>query len=90
MQKVVEGNFPVQSVCTFSENGQIKGLFIYEKIRQHPDRFGTGTYLRSVQNDQVLEIAEIIINQINYTGISEIEFIIDPTDNKYKVIEMNP
>ena len=90
VQKVVEGNFPVQSVCTFSENGEIKGLFIYEKLRQHPDKFGTGTYLRSIQNDEVLKIAEGILNRVKYTGISEIEFIIDPNDNKFKVIEMNP
>ncbi len=90
VQKIVEGNFPVQSVCTTSENGEIKGLFIYEKLRQHPNKFGTGTYLRSIESDEVLNIAKNILNKIKYTGISEIEFILDPIDNKYKVIEMNP
>ena len=90
IQKVVEGNSPVQSVCSFSENGIVKGLFIYEKIRQHPNRFGTGTYLRSIENYEVLKIAEQLILKINYSGISEIEFILDPEDKKFKVIEMNP
>ncbi len=90
IQKVIEGDFPVQSVCTTSENGKIKGLFIYEKLRQHPNKFGTGTYLRSIESKDVLKIAEVILDKIKYTGISEIEFVLDPTDNKYKVIEMNP
>ena len=90
VQKIIDGNFPVQSVCAFSEQGEIKGLFIYEKLRQHPDRFGTGTYLRSIESNDVLKIAEIILKKLKYTGISEIEFILDPIDNKFKVIEMNP
>ena len=90
IQKVVESNFPVQSVCSLSVDGEIKSLFIYEKLRQHPDKFGTGTYLRSVDNNEVLKIAEVLLKKINYTGISEIEFIFDPLDNKFKVIEMNP
>ena len=90
IQKVVDGNFPVQSVCAFSVKGDIKGLFIYEKLRQHPDKFGTGTYLRSIENSEVLNIAKIILSKLEYTGISEIEFILDPLDNKFKVIEMNP
>ncbi len=80
IQKVIEGNFPVQSVCSFSVEGKIKGLFIYEKLRQHPDKFGTGTYLRSIESNDVLKIAENVLDKIKYTGISEIEFILDPKD----------
>ena len=89
-QKVIKGDFPVQSVCTVAEKGEIKGLFIYEKLRQHPNKFGTGTYLRSIESNDVLEIAETILDKLKYTGISEIEFILDPEDNNFKVIEMNP
>ena len=90
IQKIVDGNFPVQSVCAFSVKGDINGLFVYEKLRQHPDKFGTGTYLRSIESKNVLKIAQLILKNLDYTGISEIEFILDPTDNKFKVIEMNP
>ena len=29
------------------------------------------------------------IKELKYTGVSEIEFILDPNDNKYKLIEFN-
>ena len=90
IQKVIDGNFHVQSVCAFSVEGRIDGLFIYEKLRQHPNRFGTGTYLRSIESNEVLVLAENILNKLRYTGISEIEFILDPEDDKFKVIEINP
>jgi len=90
IQSLIETTRPVQSVCSFAANGRLMGLFGYEKLRQHPNRFGTGTYLRSTVVEPHRPVAEQILERLNYTGISEIEFIHDPNDDAYKVIEMNP
>lgn len=90
VQEIVESERPVVSVCSFSVDGQVIGLFGYEKLRQHPNRFGTGTYLRSVGVDSLRPIAEDILKRVRFTGISEIELTHDRRTDAYKVIEMNP
>jgi D-aspartate ligase len=90
LQKIIETSRPVVSVCSFSVKGQMVGHFGYEKLRQHPNRFGTGTYLRSICVDRFMQMAEHILKRLNFTGISEIEFIHDPESGDYKVIEINP
>jgi hypothetical protein len=90
LQEIVETTRPVLSVCTYSVHGKVKGLFGYEKLRQHPNRFGTGTYLRSASVDGVKPVAEQVLQRLDFTGISEIEFIHDPNGDAYRIIEMNP
>jgi predicted ATP-grasp superfamily ATP-dependent carboligase len=90
LQRFVRTTAPVVSVCTFSVSGHVKGVFGYEKLRQHPDAFGTGTYLRSVSVDALLPLAELVLKNADFTGVSEIEFIHDQKAGVHRVIEMNP
>jgi predicted ATP-grasp superfamily ATP-dependent carboligase len=90
LQKIIETCRPVVSVCSFSVEGQVAAHFGYEKLRQHPNRFGTGTYLRSTFVDELAQVAERILESLSFTGISEIEFIHDPESDTHRVIEMNP
>jgi predicted ATP-grasp superfamily ATP-dependent carboligase len=90
LQRIIETTGPIVSVCTFSVGGHIKGVFGYEKLRQHPNLFGTGTYLRSVAVDALLPLAEHVVKNADFTGVSEIEFIHDQEAGVYRVIEMNP
>jgi D-aspartate ligase len=90
VQEVVETDQPVVSVCSFSVDGDVAGLFGYQKLRQHPSRFGTGSYLRSARVDRLLPIVSEILASLNFTGISEIEFIHDDRTGAYKVVEINP
>ena len=90
LQEIIETQSPVRSVCSFSVDGQIRAWFGYDKLRQHPNRFGTGTYLGSVAVDELKPVAEAILQKLNYTGLSEIEFIHEPVTQTYRVIEMNP
>jgi predicted ATP-grasp superfamily ATP-dependent carboligase len=90
VQEVIESERPVVSVCSFSVGGELANMFGYEKLRQHPDRFGTGTYLRSIDVAALRPLAEAVLERVGYTGISEIELVHDRRTGTYKVIEMNP
>lgn len=90
VQEIIKTTRPVLSLCSFSVNGQMAGMFGYEKLRQHPNCFGTGTYLRSASVDMVRPAAEAILKGLEFTGISEIEFIYQDSQKAYRVIEMNP
>jgi len=90
LQEIVCTDRPVLSICSLSVDGEPVGRFAYEKLRQHPHDFGTGTYLCSVGPEPVAELADSLLKRFMYTGISEIEFIYDRHEKLYKVIEMNP
>jgi predicted ATP-grasp superfamily ATP-dependent carboligase len=90
IQQIIISSKPVTSVCGLSIEGRVAGFFQYEKLRQHPNQFGTGTYLKSIYNEELKNITEIILHKLKYTGIFEVEFIFDDEDKKYKAIEMNP
>jgi predicted ATP-grasp superfamily ATP-dependent carboligase len=88
VQEKLRQNDEVMSCCGFSVHGELVRHFQYVKLRQHPDEFGTGTFLKSIYNDQLLAISRKIIKHFDYTGIFEIEFL--RNGDQWVVLEMNP
>ena len=84
-----ENNRVVSFTC-FAINGIIKTYWMGDKLREHPIKYGTATYSRSIHIPQVLQNAIPLVNALNYTGVCEIEFLRDPRDGVYKLIEINP
>lgn len=90
LQEVITGPTElVYSFCSFFKNGEVVGWWTGRKIRSHPMVFGTGTFAESVYEPQLLELGQRFLRSINYYGVSEIEFKLDPIDGKFKLIEMN-
>ena len=91
-QKIVHGDSScMRTIGLFAKNGIIKGLFYGKKVRGYPAKFGDCTV------GEVCEIptwakdyAKRIIDYTKYTGIAEIEFMIDECTGKPFFIEMNP
>lgn len=79
----------VCSFTSFSIKGQIEAFWTGEKLREHPQKFGTATLSRSIPVNDTLTYSQKLLKELKYTGVSEIEFILDPNDNKYKLIEFN-
>jgi len=77
------------SYCGFAINGEVINSFQYVKIRQHPYEYGTGTLLKSINNQEIFDQSVAIIKHFNYTGIFELEYILNG-NSRYHVIEMNP
>ena len=80
----------VVSFTCFAEKGEIKTHWMGDKLREHPIKYGTATYSRSINIPQVLHSATPLVRALNYTGVCEIEFMCDPRDGIYKLIEINP
>ncbi|MFY7667787.1 MAG: hypothetical protein ACOVQG_03535 [Crocinitomicaceae bacterium] len=77
------------SFTTFSIAGEIKTHWVGQKLREHPLRFGTAVLAESINDPGIYKDVEKLIRALNYTGISEIEFLKDERDGEYKLIEMN-
>lgn len=91
IQEVIpfEGSNHTISVATFSVDGEVKAYWMGEKIRQHPEKFGTATLTRSIDIETLLESTKKIMKALNYQGISETEYLLDPRTGLYQLIEIN-
>jgi len=85
-----DGNNKTISFTAFCINGEIQSHWMGEKVREHPIRFGTATFAKSILCPQLSEPSREILNHLKYTGVCEIEYLLDPRDGKYKLIEINP
>ena len=83
-------NNKVVSFTCFAVNGDIKSYWMGRKLREHPIKYGTATYAESIYIPEVLTEATPLVKALDYTGTCEIEFLLDPRDGKYKLIEINP
>ncbi len=82
--------YPVVSFTCFAVKGEIKTYWMGQKLREHPIKYGTATMSESVDIPEVLHEARPLVQALEYTGICEIEFMFDPRDKQYKLIEINP
>lgn len=80
----------VVSFTCFADKGEIKSYWMGDKLREHPIKYGTATYSRSVNIPDVYNSALPLVKALNYTGVCEIEFMRDCRDGIYKLIEINP
>lgn len=84
-----DGSNKTISFTAFCENGEIKTYWMGEKIREHPVRFGTATFARSIYEGKCFSQSVTLLKELNYNGICEVEYIRDPRDDRYKLIEIN-
>ncbi len=84
-----DGHNKTESFTAFSIKGEIKAHWTGVKLREHPLRFGTATFAKSIDGAHLFPYGEKLLKELNYTGVCEIEFLKDPRDDQYKLIEMN-
>jgi len=78
------------SVGSLYKDGEFLGKVVARRARQHPRDFGHATtYAETVDIPELEEIAAKILGQVGYYGLSEVEFMLDPRDGIYKLIEIN-
>lgn len=92
IQKLIKGKARnLYSYCSFFANSKPYGSFVAHRIRQKPMDFGISTtFAVSTVNEKIGRIARRFLKGINYFGLSEVEFMYDPDDCIYKLIEINP
>lgn len=85
-----DGTNKTISYTAFCVNGEVKAHWAGVKLREHPVQFGTATFAQSVYVEECHKQSVILLKELNYTGVCEVEYLKDPRDGKYKLIEINP
>jgi predicted ATP-grasp superfamily ATP-dependent carboligase len=73
-----------------SQNKEFLLQFTLRKVFQNPIHFGIGVTVKSIKYPELMTIGKRFIENINYNGISSVEFKLDSRDGKLKLIELNP
>jgi len=91
IQDVVPGDGSHQfAYCAFWKEGKPVASMVVQRSRQHPPEFGrASTFVQSVEIPEVELLAERFLRAINYYGLVEVEFKLDPRDNEYKLLDVN-
>jgi D-aspartate ligase len=91
VQEIIPGEGTCQfSCCMFVKDGVAIGTMGARRWRQHPPEFGrSATFVESIDLPVIEEPTLRFLKAINYYGLAEVEYKLDPRDGKYKVLDVN-
>jgi len=72
------------------ERGRVKASFVHKRLREYPVTGGASTLRESVKRDDIRDMAQVLLNALNWFGVGMVEFKVDPRDNIPKLMEINP
>ncbi len=78
------------SYCPFFKDGKSISSITAARPRQHPMDFGqASTFAVTTSIPDIETQSQKFLKSINYYGLAEVEFIRDPRDGVYKLLEVN-
>ncbi len=91
VQELIPGGGSQQfSYCAFFRDGQAVGKMAARRRRQHPLEFGrASTYVETVDIPILEDFSERFLRAIDYYGLVEVEYKLDPRDSQYKLLDVN-
>jgi D-aspartate ligase len=92
VQDVVPGGGEAQfSYVALCADGRPLASMVARRTRQYPSDFGhSSSYVETVEEPTVEELACRLLEAMQYTGIVEVEFKLDRRDGRYKLLDVNP
>ncbi|MGA8022822.1 MAG: hypothetical protein WA361_05920 [Candidatus Acidiferrales bacterium] len=77
--------------CAFFKDGKAVGSMVTRRRRQHPYEFGrASTFVETIDLPALESLSERFLQKINYYGLVEVEFKLDPRDGQFKLLDVNP
>jgi D-aspartate ligase len=77
--------------CAFFKDGRAIGSMVTRRRRQHPHEFGrASTFVETIEFPALETLSQRFLQKINYYGLVEVEFKLDPRDGQLKLLDVNP
>jgi D-aspartate ligase len=91
IQDIIPGDGSHQfAYCAFFKDGAAVSKLVVRRRRQHPHDFGrSSTYVESIDMPALESLSERFLRPINYYGLVEVEFKLDPRDGQFKLLDVN-
>ncbi len=76
--------------CAFFKDGRAAASMTVRRLRQHPPQFGrASTLVETVELPALEEPSTKFLSDIGYYGLVELEYMFDPRDRIYKLLDVN-
>ena len=91
VQELIPGDGRQQfAYCAFYKEGQAIGSMVARRRRQHPPEFGRATTFAETVDLPLLEqFSQRFLKAMNYYGLVELEYKLDPRDGQFKLLDVN-
>ena len=91
IQDLIPGNGSQQfAYCAFFKDGRAIASMVVRRTRQHPPEFGrASTFVETIELPLLEELSERFLRAINYHGLVEVEYKLDPRDGQYRLLDVN-
>jgi predicted ATP-grasp superfamily ATP-dependent carboligase len=91
IQDLIPGDGRQQfAYCAFFKAGRALGSMVVRRSRQHPPEFGrASTFVETIELPLLEALSERFLRAINYYGLVELEYKLDPRDGQYKLLDVN-
>lgn len=91
IQDMIPGDGRQQfSYCAFFKEGKAIGSMVTRRRRQHPHDFGrASTFVETIDLPALEALSSRFLRNINYYGLVEVEFKLDPRDGQFKLLDIN-
>jgi len=91
VQDVIPGGGSQQySYCAFFRDGEAVGSMVARRRRQHPLQFGrASTFVETIDQPELVEVSERFLKAIDYYGLVELEYKLDPRDGMFRLLDVN-
>lgn len=91
IQELIPGDGQQQfSYCAFFKDGQAVGSMVARRLRQHPPEFGrASTFVETIELPLLEALSTRFLQAINYYGLVELEYKLDPRNGQYKLLDVN-
>lgn len=74
-----------------NRDGRVLRSYTGRKLSQYPYSHGHGSICETLAvPDDLVRMAQALLNEAGFHGISQVEFKLDPRDGLYKLMEINP
>jgi predicted ATP-grasp superfamily ATP-dependent carboligase len=91
IQDLIPGDGSQQfAYCAFFKEGRSIGSMVVQRRRQHPPEFGrASTFVETIEMPLLEELSERFLRAIDYYGLVELEYKLDPRDGKFRLLDFN-
>lgn len=68
---------------------ELRRACVIRELRNYPIETGQACFVETVEDQNLVSLSEKLLKSLNFTGIADIDFVIDERDNKPKLMEVN-
>lgn len=85
-----EGGMQYQAEAFLDKNHELKVCMVISKPRFFPVNGGTSTANVSIEHPEIYETTKRLLEGLKWQGAADVDYILDPRDQKAKILEINP